>query len=267
MSVVLNNVSFSYRDSSVLCDISFVANEGSLISVLGPNGAGKSTLLKCILGILKNYSGSITIDGSEAAKLRAEELSKRIAYIPQLHYQTFDYSVLDMVLMGTGSELSVWSCPGKEQIKKAEDALDRLGIASLTDRGFASLSGGEQQLVLMARAIAQDARTWILDEPTSGLDFGNRIRVLSQLRKMADAGYTILMSTHDPEQTFLFSDRIVALKAGRVAAFGSPKETLNEELIRELYGIKVGIESLHDDRLRVCVPKEIVEGDAADNTP
>lgn len=261
MPVIVSNVSFSYgspkKPHHVLQDVSFEVNDGEMVAILGANGVGKSTLFKCILGILKGYEGIIRIDDEDASLMTAKRLSRKIAYIPQIHYPSFNYSVLNMVLMGTGSRMSAMSAPGQKQIKESMDALDKFGIASLAERDYVSLSGGEQQLVLMARALVQSAGIWILDEPVASLDFGNQILVQEQLRKMVAEGYTIIMSSHNPEQTYMYADRIVAMKDGRVLKYGSPKDIMNEELIHELYGIDVKMNSLCEDKIRVCIPNNI----------
>lgn len=264
MGIEINKVSFAYGKGKhrheVLHDVSFSVKEGELAALLGANGVGKSTLFKCILGILEGYEGSIGIDGENAARMSAGRLAKKIAYIPQLHYPAFNYSVLNMVLMGTGGQLSVMSAPGRKEIELSYEALDKMGIAGLAQRGFNSLSGGEQQLVLMARALAQNAGIWILDEPVANLDYGNQIMVQERLMKLAREGYTLLMSTHNPEQSFIFADRIVAMKDGRVLADDIPGEVIKPELIRSLYGTDVVIDSLYGDKVRVCVPGYVFKG-------
>lgn len=264
MAIRIDNVSFSYGNGRnvhpVLHDISFDCKDDELIALLGANGAGKSTLFKCILGLLTGYTGSILIDGCEASSLPAGRLAKHIAYIPQLHYPSFSYSVLNMVLMGTGGQISAFSSPGRKQVEASMEALDKLGISSLADRDYAILSGGEQQLVLMARALVQSAPIWILDEPVANLDLGNQVLVQEQLKKLSHEGHLILMSSHNPEQSFMFADRIIAMKEGKLLANGTPCEVMNEALIQELYGIDVTVESLCEDRVRVCVPRNLTRG-------
>jgi len=225
-----------------------------MLSVLGPNGAGKSTLFYCILGILKNYQGTIFIDGINVWDITIRDMAKRIAYIPQSYYPSINYSVFDMVLMGTTRQISAFSTPGKAQMEQAEEALRRMGIEHLSQRGFNRISGGERQLTMIARALAQNSHILIMDEPTANLDFGNQIRVLSQIKSLTNDGYTIIQSTHNPDQTFLFSDLVLALKDGEVFAFGKPSDVIKQEMIRSLYGIDVELQSLFNDSVRVCVP-------------
>ncbi len=257
MSIVIDELSFSYDKKPVIDKISFEAKNGELISVLGPNGTGKSTLFKCIIGTLSGYSGSISIDGKEAAAMSAVELAKKIAYIPQIHYSSFNYTAADMVLMGTANTVHGFSSPKNEEIERMNNAFEKLGISNLKNRSFPSLSGGEQQLVLMARAMAQNVHIWILDEPCASLDFGNQIRVQKQLKALAKEGYTIIQSTHNPDQTFMFSDKVVALKGGKIIASGTAAEVINKETVSKLYEIETDVESIHDDKIRVCIPKFI----------
>ncbi len=255
MRIEVVNLSFGYGSRLVLDAVSFVAEEQQLLSILGPNGVGKSTLFRCMLGLLKGYSGQVLLNGKDIKALSIGEMARVLAYIPQSHYPTFNYSVFDMVLMGTTIQVSPFSRPGKKQIRQVEAALERIGISHLKNRGYAQISGGERQLVLMARALVQEAKTLILDEPTANLDFGNQILVLTQIKSLAKAGYTIIQSTHNPDQTFLFSDHVLAMKDGKIMSYGVPQDIFTAELIRSLYATEVKIKSLYDDRVRVCIPK------------
>ncbi len=258
MNIVAENVGFSYGTRAVLTGVSFEARDGELLSILGPNGVGKSTLFRCILGMLHGYSGHIRIGGAEASELSAKELAKRIAYIPQAHYPSFNYSVFDTVLMGTAHHLPMTSSPGEKEHARAADALEQMGISELASRGYSRLSGGEQRMTLMARALAQNTPILLMDEPIANLDFGNQIRVLSKMRELATQGYTVIQTTHNPEQSFQFSDRVLAIKDGRVLACGTPREIVTDELMREVYGVDIRVESLYDDSVRVCIPKAIL---------
>ena len=255
MSLQIQELCFSYGKRKVLKNISFDANYGEFLSILGANGVGKSTLFRCILGLLAPSSGMRLIDGIDAARMNPSELARKIAYIPQSHNPVFNYNVFDMVLMGTTAQTGKFSSPGKAQTEIVKSALERLGIAHLSQRGYANLSGGERQLVLIARAIAQKAKILLMDEPSASLDFGNRLRVMQTVQNLTNEGYCVIQSTHDPEQAYLYSDKILALQGGSVLAYGAPGEIFDANLISKLYGAEVEVHSIKNDTLRVCVPK------------
>lgn len=239
MSLSVCELNYAYGAHKVLHGVSFAAEKGEFLSVLGPNGVGKSTLFRCILGALPDYTGTISINGCDIRAMSSREKAKRIAYIPQTHRPTFGYTVLDTTLMGTTRQLGAFAQPRQAQIDTAHAALRQLGIDHLAQRNFAYLSGGEQQLVLIARAIAQQADILVMDEPTSSLDYGNQLRVLQQVKQLSRRGYTVLLSTHNPQHALTFADRILALSGGTVAAFGAPAEVLTPKLMKTLYRVDV----------------------------
>ena len=257
MSIEVQNLSFSYGDRPVLHDISFRVEKGEFLSILGPNGVGKSTLFRCVLGLLSGYTGQVLVDSADSRSFSVREAARHIAYIPQSSHPIFNYSVFDIVLMGRTSGLSTFRSPKKQDAELCRWALEKVGIPHLSDRCFHRLSGGEQQLVLIARALVQKAPILMLDEPTASLDFGNQLRVLEQCRSLAREGYTVIQTTHNPEQSYQYSDRILTLQQGRVLAEGTPKEVLTEKTIRALYGVEVDVVSLRDDRARICLPSNI----------
>jgi len=257
LSIQVENLTFSYGDHQVLNGVSFSAGYGQFLSVLGPNGVGKSTLFRCMLGLLTPSAGFVSIDGTPITELTAPQMARKIAYIPQSHSPVFNFSVFDMVLMGTTAQMGAFSSPGKAQEEQASLALERLGIHHLKDRGYGSISGGERQLTLIARAIAQQARVLVMDEPSANLDYGNRLRVMQTVRELSADGYCVIQSTHDPDQAYLWSDRLLALWNGRVLAWGTPKDTLTEDLISTLYGVDVEVHSMQNDAVRICIPKNI----------
>lgn len=254
MGVEVKNLSFSYGGRQVLEDISFSIREGEFLSVLGANGVGKSTLLRCVLGLLSGYSGQIFIDGQDIKMFSVRELAKHIAYIPQTSSPAFNYSVFDIVMMGLTSTMPSYASPGKREKEQVMSTLEKLGITKLAGRCFHRLSGGERQLVLLTRAIVQNAPVLVLDEPTSSLDFGNRIRVMQQAKALTREGYTIIQTTHEPELSYLYSDRVLALKEGKVYMDGTPQEVMTDKNMKELYGVDVQMISLLQDQARVCLP-------------
>lgn len=237
----IKDLSFSYGNRLILSDISFDVKKGDLISVIGPNGAGKTTLFKCILGHLKPQNGEILIDKKPLASLNQKEIAGYISYIPQIHANEFAYTVLDTVLMGTIHGLSVFSLPHKKQYEQAHKALEAVGIEKLCNRNFSELSGGEKQLVLIARALAQESQIMIMDEPASALDYGNQIRIHEKICELSDEGYTILISTHNPRFARKYTKNVIAINEGKIIAHGESKEIINEELINELYKLNSSI--------------------------
>ena len=232
MSLSVENLSFAYGAVPVLRDVSFTAEGGELVSVLGPNGVGKTTLFRCILGTLTPQMGHIKMDGQDLATLPPRERARRIAYIPQIHPPTFGYTALDTVLMGAARQLNAFQQPGAAQIRQADEALEQVGAAHLRERNFAHLSGGEQQLVLIARALAQKAEVLMMDEPTSALDYGNQLRILQMVRRLAAQGYTVILSTHNPQHALTFATTLLALHGGTAAAWGRPAQVLTPELFQ-----------------------------------
>lgn len=254
MGVDIQNLSFSYGARPVLDRVCFSAVSGELVAVLGPNGVGKSTLFRCMLGLLKTYTGMITLDGADLRALTRPELARRAAYIPQSSQPVFNYTVRETVLMGVTGWLPLLQTPKAEHMARVDETLERLGIASLAERGCGELSGGERQLVLLARALVQDAKTLVMDEPTANLDYGNQSRVMDCARNLALEGYTVIFSTHDPNQALLNATRALVLRDGGVLADGAPEAVLTEELLQDLYGIGVVRRTLPDSGQTVCIP-------------
>lgn len=259
MSIDVEHLSFSYGRRQVLHDLNFSIPDNTLVNVLGPNGVGKSTLFRCILCLNSNWTGTITVNGRNLKELSIRERAGEIAYIPQSHSSTYDYDVLNVVLMSAGGGIGLFSSPKRMHVERAWEALERVGIAHLGHRPYTQISGGERQLVLIARAIAQNARTIIMDEPTSALDYGNTVRVLSTVRQLAREGMSIVQSTHQPDQAFLYADETLVINEGRVHAFGDPKDVITEELVSTIYNVDVEVNSLYGDKVRVCVPLREIE--------
>ena len=260
MSVEVRDLSFAYGSHQVLRHVDFSVSDGEFLSILGSNGVGKSTLFRCILGLLPGYEGKVLINGQETRRLSAAKMAKLVAYIPQHCSPSFNYSVEDVLLMGTTAGMSALGSPGAKERERVGWALDKIGISQLRSCCFHHLSGCERQLAVIARELVQEAKVLMLDEPTASLDFGNQMLVLSQVRALADEGYTVIQTTHNPEHSYMFSDRVLALRDGGILAQGSPQQVLTSEMVSSLYGIDVEISSLFDDRVRVCTPKKLARG-------
>lgn len=260
--ILVSDLTFSYpgTEKTILKNLSFTACPSEILTVLGANGTGKSTLFKCILGFLTHYAGKIELTDrsgklTDLTSLSISGRAKSIAYVPQNHSSPFEYQVLEMVAMGSYASRSVWTGPAKLQKENAAAILEDLGLGHLIYRNFARLSGGEKQLVLIARALHQNTRTLILDEPCANLDYGNQIRVLEKIRQLSDKGYTVLLSSHNPNQTFLFSHKVLALSKGEKIAFGKPDDVITEDTIRTLYGITGRITQVPGFNSRICIPE------------
>ncbi len=253
MSIRVESLRFSRGTRRILEQIDFEAADGTVTALLGANGAGKTTLLRCILGLNAADAGEILLDNEPLRSLTGKRLAEHVAFLPQKNSRDLSLSVEDMVLMGTAHALTPFSSPRSAELAAAQAAMEQLDIAHLAQREFAKISGGEQRLVLVARALAQGARTLIFDEPTAGLDYGNQASVLSQARRLAGRGYCVLLSTHDPQHALWYADRVLALKNGRVLGFGIPGEIITPESLYALYGIEAEVfDSVHG---RLVVPK------------
>ena len=235
----VNDLQFAYGKHRVLNGVSFAVSKGSMVFVLGRNGAGKSTLFKCILGHVKKAAGEIEIDGLPLASYPPRALAKKVAYIPQAGAPTYNYTVRQMVTMGRTAHLSPFASRTAEDDAIVTEALLRMGISDLAEKGYEEISGGERQLALIARALVQQGSILLMDEPTAHLDFGNQLRVLERVKGLTKAGLTVLVISHNPQHALHFGDAVLALENGRVRAFGAPDEVLLPELVRALYGVEV----------------------------
>jgi len=244
---------FAYGTHPVFRDIGFSLERGELLGLLGPNGSGKTTLFRCILGLDHRYTGEVFLEGENIRHKSPAAMSRLAAYVPQAHHPSFNYTVMDMVLMGTSSGKREWAVPGHRERAAAEEALAKINFLDFRSRNFRELSGGEQQMVLIARALAQGTRILIMDEPTANLDYGNQLRLLMTISGLSKQGYSILLSTHNPEHAFLFARRVLAIHNHALAAMGPPAEVLTSELMHTLYGVKVRLQKDAQGRV-FCAP-------------
>lgn len=249
----VKNISFSYENVEIFSDISFSIDKGDVLCILGPNGTGKTTLIKCLNGLYEIDSGEILINGENIKKFSFKEISTHIGYIPQSHVLSFPFKVIDVVVMGRAPYLNLTDSPKKEDMQIALDSLKILGIQHLKDKEYTNLSGGERQLVFLARVLCQKPDILILDEPTSHLDFGNQIKLLEIVDNLAKSGLSIIMSSHFPDHAFLSSNKVAILKDKKFIDFGSPEDVVTEDNLKEAYSIDVKLIELDDER-KVCVP-------------
>lgn len=250
----VDSLAYSYGNGPVFENISFSLRKGDVMCILGPNGAGKSTLIKCIAGIFKPASGSVRIMGEDTSFLGATEIARSIGYVPQQNEVVFPFSVLDFVVMGRTPHIPLFSSPGAKDMEIARQALEMVGIADLAERTLASLSGGQRQMVLIARALAQQPALLLLDEPTAHLDFGNQVLVLETVQKLAVNGMSIVMNTHTPDHAFLVGSSAAALTEGRLVAAGEVANVVNSKMMSYVYGVKVAVRNIEDMNRKVCVP-------------
>jgi iron complex transport system ATP-binding protein len=250
----VKSLAFSYGNRPVFKNISFSLKKGEIMCILGPNGAGKSTLIKCIAGILKPDNGSVFIQGEDTVSLGVRGIARNIGYVPQQNEVVFPFTVLDFVVMGRAPHLSMFASPGAEDIKLAKESLATVGISDLAERPVAKLSGGQSQMVLIARALVQKPALLLLDEPTSHLDFGNQILVLETVQKLASLGMSIVMNTHMPDHAFLLGDRAAALSGGRLVAVGKVETVVTSKIMSSVYGVNVAIREIEDMKRKVCLP-------------
>jgi iron complex transport system ATP-binding protein len=245
MTLAGRRLVIGYRDREVGRGLDVSLAQGEVLALLGPNGSGKTTLLKTLLGLLAPLAGEAMIDNAPIASYSAAERARRIAYVPQSHTPSFAFTVETVVLMGRTAHGNLFSAPSAADREVAARALERFGIAALRSRPYTMISGGERQLVLLARALAQEPRFIVLDEPTASLDFGNQGKVIREMRALAAGGHGVLFTTHDPNHALRAADRAFLMRSGVRLAEGKVREVLTRSRLEDLYGTRV--EALTDD--------------------
>ena len=220
-------------------DINLDVNAGEVLCVLGPNGGGKTTLFRTLLGLLPPHCGRISLRGKSLRDCTPAERARVMAYVPQAGNSYFAFIVRDVVLMGRTAHLGLFARPGAKDIDAAEAAMTELNITHLADKSFTQISGGERQLTLIARALAQESPLLIMDEPTASLDFGNQSLILNEIRRLKASGRSVLFCTHDPDHALQCADRALLLHRGNVLALGSPRQIVTAANLKTLYGVDV----------------------------
>ena len=244
---------YAGRASQVLSGINFCVHDGEMISLLGKNGAGKTTLLRLIAGFLVCSSGSISFDGVLLRDIKLRQRASYMAYIPQISRSVFSYPVKTSILMGASNKLSIFQAPGPDDMKRVDKIIELLNLEKLADRNMDNISGGERQLVLIARALMQDARLLILDEPTSFLDYSNQLLVLERIGDLVKNGYSCIYSTHNPDLALRKSSRVMVMDQGLLCYDGVPDGLVGSDVLSQVYGRNISI--IRANRGIVCIPE------------
>ncbi|MCX5812933.1 MAG: ABC transporter ATP-binding protein [Proteobacteria bacterium] len=243
-SLRIEGLSFSYSGNladAVFREVNLFVEPGSVFCLLGPNGTGKSTLLKCISGLLYPGKGRVLVHGRDISLLRAADVARELGYVPQSQVSAFPFLVEDIVVMGRAPHLNVFASPKPRDVQIAYDSMETVGIVSLAKRPCTNLSGGEWQLTLIARALAQEPRIMVLDEPTSHLDMGNQMKILRVVQGLAERGLAIIMASHFPDHAFLLASQVAILNYGRIVQQGSPEEVITDDNMCDTYGVDVKV--------------------------
>jgi iron complex transport system ATP-binding protein len=241
MTLSGRGLTIGYHDRVVGRGLNVALEQGEVLALLGPNGGGKTTLLKTLLGILSPQAGEVAIGERSLAAISISERARLVAYVPQVHTPTFAFTVETVVLMGRTAHGNLFSRPSSRDREIAGRALAQFGISHLSGRPYTMISGGERQLVLLARALAQEPQFIVLDEPTASLDFGNQGKVMREIRALAASGHGVLFTTHDPNHALRAADRAYLLRDGTCIAEGAVATVLTRTQLEELYGAPVGM--------------------------
>jgi iron complex transport system ATP-binding protein len=246
-------LAIGYGRRQVAAGISLQVLPGEVYCLLGPNGCGKTTLFRTLLGLIPPLAGTVRLAGSDLAQRSRRSIARLVAYVPQSHAPVFPYTVREMVLMGRTAHLGLFSQPRRADHERAELALEQLGIGDLAGADYSRISGGQRQLVLLARALAGECAYVVMDEPTASLDYGNQALVLQRIRALAEHGIGVVMSSHDPDHVLAVGDRAALMRDGAILRQGPVPEVVDSATLGRVYGIAVDVVTLPDGR-KVCLP-------------
>lgn len=258
MKLEVTDISCGYsKTNPVLSNVSFSLNDGDICCILGRNGVGKSTLFKTILRLLHPIDGKVCIDGENVAKWSASKMASYFAYVSQSHKAVFPYLTEEFIMLGRMGKMNAFSSPSKKDEEVVDKIIEELNIEHLRNKPYTDMSGGERQLVTIAKALAQEPKVLVLDEPTANLDYGNKVLVMSRMKQLAESGLCIIFTSHDPEHALLLNSKTVILYPGRVPTFGNATEVITEKSMLDAYSTQMRVIEIVDETgapLRVCVP-------------
>jgi iron complex transport system ATP-binding protein len=257
MGVTLSaqDLRFSWNNTKdIFSQVSFSLKPGELLCILGPNGTGKSTLLRSLIDLLDLNQGVVTIDTVDIRKMDRQDLARKMAFVPQKYDVAFPYTILEYVVMGRAPYISAFAAPTSEDVRIAIDAIREVGVYHLIEKPVNEVSGGEHQLALIARALAQQPDILLLDEPTSHLDFGNQMQVLSLIERLRDRGMSIIMTSHFPDHAFIVSDQVGIMHEGSFSTIGSADTVITSDSLRATYKVDVRVEFVEVAGRKVCIP-------------
>lgn len=244
--ISLHDAAYSFGEHQIFSGLDLDVARGEVLCILGPNGSGKTTLLRCLSGALPLKRGEVQLDGKDLVAYGVTELARKVGFVFQEHAATFPFSVIDVVTMGRTPYLGRFSSPSAKDRAIAEKALDRVQMLHVKDLPYTELSGGERQLILIARSLAQEPEVLLLDEPTSHLDFKNQALCLEVIRRLADQDISIVMTTHNPNHVLLFPCAVAMMSGGAFTAKGKASEAITEASLEATYGIAVNVFSVKD---------------------
>lgn len=253
MNIQTDNIQVSFGSKTILQDISLAIQDKEFVGIIGPNGSGKSTFLKCLYRVLQPNGGKIFFDGTEMSSLSHRDTALKMAVVAQHSTVNFDFSVLEMVLMGRSPYKGLLDRDQLDDYEIARHALSEVGLSDFESRNFNTLSGGEQQRVILARALAQRTECLVLDEPTNHLDIKYQLELMTIVKRL-DA--TVVSAIHDLNLAAIYCDRIIALKDGHIVCSGTPQDVLSSDTIRHIYGVSAMVQTLPDGRLNIIYNME-----------
>lgn len=257
VELAAKHISYSYTPGkTVLHDVSLTLKSGEILYLLGPNGGGKTTLLSCLAGLLQPKSGNVYLDDQPLGQYSAAERAQQIGFTPQIHVPAFGYTVKEMALMGRAPHLKWLATPSEKDNRIVEESLEQVGLSELKDRSYTEISGGERQLVLIARGLAQRCSILLMDEPTAHLDLSNQYRVLEIIQNLTRQGLSFIVSSHAPNDALAYADQVLLLNGGWVTDYGKPTEILNETSLSAVYGIQS--EVIYEPNSNGKIPRAVV---------